>query len=51
MLIDHPTTLTLRSLLNYVQIWPDIANKFLIGYQNYIQAESVEFKYFNRNIF
>jgi hypothetical protein len=49
MSIDHPTTITLRSLLNYVQIWPDIVNKFLIAYQNYIQAESVEYKYFNRN--
>ena len=49
MSIDHPTTITLRSLLNYVQIWPDIVNKFLIAYQNYIQAENVEYKYFNRN--
>jgi hypothetical protein len=49
MVIDHPTTITLRSLLNYVQIWPDIANKFLIAYENFIQVDSAESKYFNRN--
>ena len=42
MKIDLPTNLTLKSLLTYVQTWPDIANKFLTLYENHLSLDHSE---------
>lgn len=47
MKIEHPLQLTLKSLLIYAQVLPDLVNKFLIAYENFISIDNDEFKYFN----
>lgn len=37
----------LRSFLTHLLIWPDLINKFLIAYENYITFEHPDFKYYD----
>jgi hypothetical protein len=38
--------LSLKSFLQYIQLWPDFVNKFLISYGNHLTFEHEDFKYF-----
>ena len=50
MKIERPVKeLSLKSFLQYVQLWPDFVNKFLITYGNHLTFEHEDFKYFEGN--
>ena len=43
--------LSLKSLLQCIQLWPDFVNKFLISYGNHLTFDHEDFEYFESKEF
>ena len=50
MKIERPVkTLSLRSFLQCVHLWPEFVNTFLIHYGNHLTFDHDDFKYYDGN--